>query len=238
MGLDDLLGDRQAEAGILAEGFGAAVSAVGVETLEDALELIRPDAGTVVLDDDLDAILARPGDDADDAVLAAEGTGVVDEIVEHLAQPAVVAEHEIGGRVGSGEFQPDLRPAGRRGVADDRGDGQQQLAEIDRRRVLPRQFGVKPRSIGDVADQAVEAPDIVQDDSRQARLGVLVARQRQCLDGAAQRSQRILDLMRDVGGETFDRVDAVVERTGHLAESLAEVPDLVAALREIRNLRA
>ena len=39
MRLDDLLGDRQAEAGVLAEGL-LLVGTVGVEALEDALELI------------------------------------------------------------------------------------------------------------------------------------------------------------------------------------------------------
>ena len=41
MGLDDLLGDREAQAGILAE---ALVRSVGVEALEDLVEGFGPDA--------------------------------------------------------------------------------------------------------------------------------------------------------------------------------------------------
>ena len=58
MRLDDLPGDRQAEAGILAE---ALVRPVGVEALEDLLEARRADAGPVVLDDDLDLVAQRAG---------------------------------------------------------------------------------------------------------------------------------------------------------------------------------
>ena len=92
--LDDLLGDRQAEAGVLAEGL--LLGAVGVEALEDPLELVGADARAVVLDHDLERIGLAPHDDAHDAVLAAEGAGIVDQVVEDLAEPAVVAEDEIG----------------------------------------------------------------------------------------------------------------------------------------------
>ena len=56
VGLDDLLGDRQTQAGVLAE---AVVRAVGVEALENLIEGVRVDARTVVVDDDLD-LAAEP----------------------------------------------------------------------------------------------------------------------------------------------------------------------------------
>ena len=37
--------------------------------------------------------------------------------------------------------------------------------------------------------------------------------------------------MRDVGGEALDRVDAVVERLGHVAQSTGQMPDLIGARR-------
>ncbi len=58
MRFDDLLGDRQAEPGILAE---ALVRPVGVEALEDFLERVRLDAGPVIVDDDLDLVAQRAG---------------------------------------------------------------------------------------------------------------------------------------------------------------------------------
>ena len=46
-------------------------------------------------------------------------------------------------------------------------------------------------------------------------------------DGGAQRGERVLDLVRDVGGELFVRVDPVVERRDHAAQRAREPPDLV-----------
>ena len=54
MGLDDLPGDREAETRILAEG---ALRPVGVEALENAVEIVRPDAGTLVLDAEFDIVV-------------------------------------------------------------------------------------------------------------------------------------------------------------------------------------
>ena len=58
MGVDDLLGDRQAEAGILSK---ALMRPVGVEALEDALQRVVADAGAVVVDHDLDLARAHGG---------------------------------------------------------------------------------------------------------------------------------------------------------------------------------
>ena len=61
MGLDDLLGDRQAKAGILAK---ALVRPVGVEALENPLQRILANARPVVIDDDFDFRLDAAADDA------------------------------------------------------------------------------------------------------------------------------------------------------------------------------
>ena len=61
---------------------------------------------------------------------------------------------------------------------------------------------------------------------------------RQGFDGAAQRGQRILQFMRDIGGEALDRLDAAVERLGHLAERAREMADFVGAIGEVGDLLA
>ena len=58
VGLDDLLGDRQAKPGILAE---ALMRPVGVEAIKNLVEGVRPDARPVVVDDDLDLVIAAGG---------------------------------------------------------------------------------------------------------------------------------------------------------------------------------
>ena len=53
------------------------------------------DAGPVVVDDDLDLRRGRRrSETAHGAVGGRERAGVVDEVAEHLAEPAVVAEDE------------------------------------------------------------------------------------------------------------------------------------------------
>ena len=61
---------------------------------------------------------------------------------------------------------------------------------------------------------------------------------RQGFDGAAQRGQRVLELVRDVRGEALDRVDPVVERLGHVAQGAREMADFVRAVGEVGNLLA
>ncbi len=56
MRFDDLLRDRQAEAGI---GPEAVLRTVGIEALEDALEIVRPDARSAIVDAELDIGPAR-----------------------------------------------------------------------------------------------------------------------------------------------------------------------------------
>ncbi len=79
---------------------------------------------------------------------------------------------------------------------------------------------------------------VVLDHGEQARMALLRLGQRQRLDRGAQRGQRILQFMRDIGGEALDRLDAAVERVGHVAQRAGQMPDLVAAPGEIRNLDA
>ena len=50
-----------------------------------------------------------------------------------------------------------------------------------------------------------------------------------------QRGQRVLQLVRHVGGEAFDGVDAVVQRAGHGRQALRKIADLVVAVRRCRE---
>ena len=59
---------------------------------------------------------------------------------------------------------------------------------------------------------------------------------RQRFERAAQRRQRILEFVRDIGGETLNRVETVIERLGHIAQRAGQVADLVRSRSEIGNL--
>ncbi len=94
----------------------------------------------------------------------------------------------------------------------------QQDFQIDRSCIHPRQLGIETRGVGDIADQAVEAANVVLDDIQQPLLRIVRFGEWQRLDGAAQRRQRVLQFVADVGRKAFDRIDTVVERRCHLAQ--------------------
>ena len=162
--------------------------------------------------------------------------GIDQEVGDHLSQPRIMARHREG-IGGTTAFEADLDGdvVAEPGFVGDRRQGLEQAAKIDRRHILTLQFGIEPAGIGDVRDQPIEPLDVVLDHRQQPRAAVLVARQRQRLDRGAQRRQRVLQFMRDVGGEHLDRLDAVVERIGHVAQRAGEMADLVAAAGEIGN---
>ena len=110
------------------------------------------------------------------------------------------------------------------------------LRQVDRLRIGARQLRVEARGVGNVADQPVEAAHVVLDDRHQPLRELVGAGKRQGLDGAAQRGQRVLQLVRDVGGEALDGVDAVVERARHVAQRAGQMADLVRAVGEIGDL--
>ena len=58
MGLDDVLGDGEAEAGILAE---VLLRPVGVEALENLLDRLRRYARPIVVDNDFDLVSSNGG---------------------------------------------------------------------------------------------------------------------------------------------------------------------------------
>ena len=76
------------------------------------------------------------------------------------------------------------------------------------------------------------------DDRQQPLARVVAAGERQGLDRAAQRGQRVLQLVRHVRGEALDGVDAVVERLRHVAQRARQVADLVGAAGEVGDLLA
>ena len=92
MGLDDLLGDGQPEAGILPKTL---VRPVGIEALENLLQRLRPHARTVVIDDNLDIRFEPPAGDSNSAAERRERTRIVDQVVDDLTEARIVTgDHE------------------------------------------------------------------------------------------------------------------------------------------------
>ena len=127
-----------------------------------------------------------------------------------------MAEHkEIAAAV---EPQGDGGAVLARHVVGDADHGGEELAQIDRLGILALHLGVEAARVRDVGNQPVEPFYVVLDDREQTRAAVLALGERQRLDRRAQRGQRVLELVRNVGREALDRLDAPIERAGHAAQ--------------------
>src|SRR5262249_56142346 len=95
MSLHDLLRDRQAQPRVLTE---ILLRAISIKPLEDLIDRIRPDAGTIVIDGDE---YFAPGAAAGHPHRAAgrrERAGIVDQVVHDLAQPGIMTLHPENAR--------------------------------------------------------------------------------------------------------------------------------------------
>ena len=238
MRLDDLLGDRKAEAGIVAE---ALMRPVGIEALEDLLDRVGPDARTVVVDDDLDhRPCSAPRGDAHGAAGRARtsahcrsgcrspGRGAnrgpaprkscgpppskASATVHAVVVADLVGDRDHGGRASvcrlTGADSCRCNSASSRLASE--------MSEISRSRRLTSCW-------------------ITANSRSWLSLGL---GERHGFDRRTQRGQRILQLMRHVGGEALDRLDAAVERVGHVAQRAGQMADLVAPVGEIRDFDA
>ena len=217
---------------------------VGVEALEDALDGVRRDARarhprrrsrcwTGV---------APQRRRAPSPSGRRERARVVDQVVDDLAEPAVVPEHEEG--------VPAAADAARPSSSIER----VVLAPRVRWRPRPRSPAACAMSTGSASARASSASrreasemSLISRSSRRTSCWMTPSRraarfvgpgERQRLHRAAQRGQRVLQLVRHVGREALDRLDAVVERAGHVAQRARQMADLVGAVGEVRDLLA
>ena len=164
------LRDRQAEPGVLAE---ALVRPVGVEALEDLAptrpaRMPGPSSSTTIST----SSRSRAAGDPHGAVRRRERARIVDQVVDHLAEPRSrgPAPRSASGRrprTSSVTWHAVVARHFVRTVTTVLSS----LREVDRRRVLPLQLGVEPAGVGDVGDQPVEPPDVVLDHRQQPLRG-------------------------------------------------------------------
>src|SRR5262249_54996922 len=175
MGLDDLLGNRQAEARILTE---ALVRAIGVEPLENLFAYFRSHSRTVVIDKNLDEVTHAPAVDANRAAGRRERARVLDQIVDDLTESGVVAWSLEAVRAAAFEPKRNLDTILALDLVGDGDQRGQELGAIDGRRFLALQFGVKSTGIGNIGDQTVEPPHVVLNDGKQPRAAFVTLGQR------------------------------------------------------------
>ena len=108
-------------------------------------------------------------------------------------------------------------------------------ADVHRLGLGPGQFRIQARGIGYVADQPVQADDVLLDNGHHLALLFRVFQPRRGFHRAPQRRQGVLDLVRHVGGETFDGVHPDPQGNGHFRQALRQIADFVVSAGEVGN---
>ena len=206
MRLDDLLGDRQAEAGILAEALMRPVGVKALENLLDARRAARP---------------ARRHRRKSRLCFSSRRQ------VTRTVPPGGENERAFSIRLSTtwprreswpgtwnarapppSNFERDLDAVVALHLVGDRDERVEELGEIDRRGLLALQLGIEAAGVGNIGDQPIEPLDVVLDDVEQPRAALVGLGDRQRLHRRTQRGQRIFQFMRDVGGKALDAFDA------------------------------
>src|SRR5215471_17093045 len=212
MHFHDLLRNRKSKARILAKSL---MGPVGVKALEDLVESVGTDAGAVIVDHDLDVVLHASAEDTHTAVRRRERSRVLNDVIDHLAQGIATAHHERA-LIAALEFDRNPYTVVTFDLVCDGNDGSQKLHQIYRNRIDTLHFGVEAAGIRNIGDQPIQALHIVLDDGKKSASTVFGFHQRQGLDSGAQRGERVLEFVRDVGSKALHRLDATVHGCRHL----------------------
>ena len=92
--------------------------------------------------------------------------------------------HEINKRAAelACEVAADFSTVAKPRFVGDRGERRQQPPKIDRRHILPLQFGIEAAGVGNIRDQPVEPANVVLDDAEEAIAAFLALGEGQRLD--------------------------------------------------------
>src|SRR5258708_22326898 len=110
-------------------------------------------------------------------------------------------------------------------------DSFQQDAHIDGRSFLGRQLGVDERDLADAGEERLHPRDLKLDHSQETLALIGLVDFGQHLRGCADRGQRVLEFVRDVGGERFDEADVLVEAPCQTFERAGKIADFVVLSR-------
>ena len=170
--------------------------------------------------------------DRDRAAVRRKADRVVDEIVEDLREAfgSGADARGLGGRrpPRAGGVDRD-RHAALRAQAMGFGDVRQDGAHVDAGRRLAFELRVDGRDFAHAGEQAFEAIDIAAHHREKAFALRGIFDRRHHLGDRADRRQRILELVRHIGGKRFDESQVFVETARQFVERASEVADFVEA---------
>ena len=183
-----------------------------VEPVENLLQARFGNAGAFVLDADLDHGAGFVRTQQNVSALRGKTFRVADQIAQDLHQPSFDRHDRKPVRRGVDfKLRVVLLVASRLIEFFQRAQNRHQ---IDRLGDDPGQFGIQPRCIAHVADQPIEPHHVLRDDGEKLPLPRRVLDPPQRLDRAADGGERVLDLVGNVGGESFDRVHPCPQGVG------------------------
>jgi hypothetical protein len=199
-----------------------------MEAVKNRLTGSGGNARTLVVDPD-NYVLADPRhDDFDQPAGRREAYRIVEDGIEGARQPVALARHHRAVLA-----RASKRNAGVAGLpprfpaAHELFD---QLADVDRPEVGAGELGIGSRRLADVANEPVHPCDVVADDARQPVSELRILDPLQPLNRRAQGSQRVLELVADVGGKGFDRIDPLPQRLAHVRNCPRKHPNLVGTI--------
>ena len=158
---------------------------------------------------------------------------VIEQVFHQPFQPRAHAAHQRS-RPTCDQFNPAAFIFGAVFASAD--DRLHQICQVNLFARGAAHFRIDPAGFGNLAHQPVNPAHIMG-----GNLDQFIAQRRvfypwERFDCAPQAGERVLDFMRDIGGEAIDRVDPVTQCAGHIRNCAREQTDFIAALRQARHL--
>ncbi len=182
----NLLRDVEAKARILTEGIFT--RAIRIKPVENLAEIIGRNSWPLIFNDNLDLSTDTTDGYRNRAAFGRERDGIIQQICDDLPQTDVVPENDVPVLVARRTFGNlhdnfwHLRAAR---LAESWNDRLKHLRDVNRLRILPGQFGIKSRRIGNVSYQAVKPTYIIVDDLDKTLMRFLRLNAGKCLRGTA-----------------------------------------------------
>ena len=180
MRLNNLLGNRKTQTRVVTKlTFGA----FGIKPLKDLCESLIWDARACIFDDDQDAIFTAARPNTDSVAIFAERNCVGNEIDKDLGQTPLKALHDNGL---VRQIRDIFDPFCVRLTAQKFVEIAHQFQKIERFLFLIHKLAIQSRRVGNIADQAVKAADVMLNYIQQRRALVITFRDPQCANRRAE----------------------------------------------------
>src|SRR5277367_2731357 len=200
VGFDDVFGDGEAEAGTA--GFAGAGGVHTIEAFEDAFGIGEGDADAGIGDGDDGFARGGGGGDGDVSARRSVLDGVIEEILQHVAEQGGIAAH--GGQLrGDGDLQSDFLAIGFEQSGF--GAGFDEFEQADGGEFQFHFSGFDAGELEQVVGEAREAHGVIADDFQEAAIvfGIVEGAGEKSFGETLDGGERRLEFVGDVGDEVL-----------------------------------